>query len=112
LPKTIDLRTTRLVRLPAWSASPNIEIFRTLLGWTRRRPASAVSCAAPPEQAEIRFRFGAASKGTVEVRLEPQGAGMAVNITLPPETPGEFVWEDAPGTHAGVNRFLLYDLGR
>jgi hypothetical protein len=42
------------------------------------------------------------------VRLEPQGAGMAATITLPPVVPGEFVWRGARRELApGVNRFSL-----
>src|ERR1035437_3370368 len=48
------------------------------------------------------------AQGKVEVRLEPQGAGMGANITLPPGTPGEFVWRGTRRELApGVNRFSL-----
>jgi hypothetical protein len=47
-------------------------------------------------------------KGKVEVRLEPNGTGMAANITLPPGTPGEFLWRGTRRELApGVNRFSL-----
>jgi hypothetical protein len=63
-----------------------------------------------PHLNKLKFVSGSVPhpKGTVEVRLEPQGAGMAAAITLPPGVPGEFVWRGARRELApGVNRFSL-----
>ena len=93
----------------AWSASPNIEIFRTVLGVDSAAPGFS-RVLVRPHLNKLKFVSGSVPhpKGKVEVRLEPQGAGMAANITLPPGTPGDFVWR---GTHRelapDVNRFSL-----
>ena len=93
----------------AWSASPNIEIFRTLLGVDSAAPGFS-RVVVRPHLNKLKFVAGSVPhpRGTVEVRLEPQGAAMAANITLPPGVPGEFVWRGARRELApGVNRFLL-----
>jgi hypothetical protein len=93
----------------AWSASPNIEIFRTMLGVDSAAPGFS-RVVVRPHLNKLKFAYGSVPhpKGKVEVRLEPRGAGMAAEITLPLGTPGEFVWR---GSHRpltpGVNRFLL-----
>jgi hypothetical protein len=93
----------------AWSASPNIEIFRTLLGVDSAAPGFS-RVVVRPHLNKLKFVSGSVPhpKGKVEVLLEPQGAGMAANITLPPGTPGEFVWRGARRELVpGVNRFSL-----
>ena len=93
----------------AWSASPNIEIFRTLLGVDSAAPGFS-RVAVRPHLNQLKYLSGSVPhpKGKVEVRLEPRGAGMAANITLPPGTPGEFFWHGARRELApGVNRFSL-----
>jgi hypothetical protein len=93
----------------AWSASPNIEIFRTLLGVDSAAPGFS-RVVVRPHLNKLKFVSGSVPhpKGRVEVRLEPQGAGMAATITLPPGVPGEFEWRGARRELApGVNRFSL-----
>jgi hypothetical protein len=93
----------------AWSASPNIEIFRTLLGVDSAAPGFS-RVVVRPHLNKLKFVSGSVPhpKGKVEVRLEPQGAGWAANITLPPGTPGEFVWRGTRRELApGANRFSL-----
>jgi hypothetical protein len=93
----------------AWSASPNIEIFRTVLGVDSAAPGFS-RVVVRPHLNKLKFVSGSVPhpKGKVEVLLEPQGAGMAANITLPPGTPGEFVWRGTRRELApGVNRFSL-----
>ncbi|MGD0668558.1 MAG: alpha-L-rhamnosidase C-terminal domain-containing protein [Bryobacteraceae bacterium] len=93
----------------AWSASPNIEIFRTLLGVDSAAPGFS-RVVVRPHLNKLQFVSGSVPhpKGKVEVRLEPRGAGMAANITLPHGVPGEFVWRGARRDLApGVNRFSL-----
>ncbi len=73
----------------AWSASPNIEIFRTVLG---------VDSAAPGfRRVSIRPRLGKLKraagsvphpKGSIDVRID----GASVTVDLPPGTTGEFEW--------------------
>jgi hypothetical protein len=93
----------------AWSASPNIEIFRTLLGVDSAAPGFR-RVVVRPQLNKLKSVSGSVPHptGTVEVRLEPRGAGMAATITLPPGTPGEFEWRGARRELApGGNRFSL-----
>jgi hypothetical protein len=93
----------------AWSASPNIEIFRTVLGVDSAAPGFS-RVVVRPHLNKLKFVSGSVPhpKGKVEVRLEPNGTGMAANITLPPGTPGEFLWRGTRRELApGVNRFSL-----
>jgi hypothetical protein len=90
----------------AWSASPNIEVFRTVLGVDSAAPGFA-RVSVRPHLGKLRRAAGSVPhpKGSVEVRIEPQGAGYAVSVVLPPGTPGEFAWrgtrrELTPGTNS------------
>jgi len=108
--ETIDLpNSSSRSDCHAWSASPNIEIFRTVLGVDSAAPGFS-RIVVRPHLNKLKFVSGSVPhpKGTVEVRLEPRGAGMAADITLPPSTPGEFVWRGSRrALTPGVNRFLL-----
>jgi hypothetical protein len=77
----------------AWSASPNIEVFRTVLGVDSAAPGFA-RVAVRPHLGKLHRAAGAVPhpKGMVEVRIEPQGAGHAVTVALPPGISGEFAW--------------------
>jgi hypothetical protein len=77
----------------AWSASPNIEVFRTVLGVDSAGPGFA-RVSVRPHLGKLRRAAGSVPhpKGSVEVRIEPQGAGHAVTVTLPAGTTGEFEW--------------------
>jgi hypothetical protein len=93
----------------AWSASPNIEIFRTVLGIDSAAPGFH-RVVVRPHLNKLKFLSGSVPhpKGRIEVRLEPQGAAMVANIVLPPDTPGEFIWHGARRElNTGVNRFSL-----
>jgi len=93
----------------AWSASPNIEIFRTVLGVDSAAPGFR-RVLVRPHLNGLKFLSGSVPhpKGKIEVRLEPRGAAMAADITLPPYTPGTFIWHGARRElRAGVNRFSL-----
>jgi hypothetical protein len=88
----------------AWSASPSIELMRTVLG---------VDSAAPGfSRAVVRPHLGRLSsvqgsvphpKGSIEVRVEASG-----NVTVTSPVDGEFLWR---GTRrelrAGANRFTV-----
>jgi hypothetical protein len=77
-----------------WSASPNYELLHTVLG---------VDSAAPhfgrvlirPFLGELQRASGSVPhpKGAIAVTLERFGAALRASVTLPPGTPGEFVWK-------------------
>ena len=79
-----------------WSASPNYELLHTVLG---------VDSAAPhfgrvlirPFLGELQRASGSVPhpKGAIAVTLERFGAALRASVTLPPGTPGEFVWKGA-----------------
>ncbi len=90
----------------AWSASPNFEIFRTVLGIDSAAPGFA--------RVHVRPFLGSLNrvagsiphpKGAVSVRIERAGRGLRVEVTLPAGVPGEFTWrgvrrELSPGPNA------------
>jgi alpha-L-rhamnosidase len=93
----------------AWSASPNIEIFRTVLGVDSAAPGFA-RVSVRPHLGKLKSASGVVPhpNGTVEVKLEPQGAGYAVSVSLPPGIPGDFEWRGARRSLApGANRFTV-----
>jgi hypothetical protein len=77
----------------AWGASPNYELFRTVLG---------IDSAAPQfRRVVIRPYLGKLARaagsiphpsGTLSVRLERVAGGLRAEIGLPPGVEGEFVW--------------------
>jgi hypothetical protein len=93
----------------AWSASPNIEIFRTVLGVDSAAPGFR-RVTVRPHLGKLTSVAGAVPhpKGDVEMRIEPQGARFAVTVSLPAGVTGEFAWK---GTRrelgAGANRFQV-----
>ncbi len=93
----------------AWSASPNIEIFRTVLGVDSAAPGFR-RVVIRPHLGKLASVAGSVPhpKGEVEVRMEPMGAGFAVSVKLPEGVAGEFGWK---GTRrdlaAGMNRFQV-----
>jgi hypothetical protein len=88
----------------AWSASPNIELPRTVLGVDSAAPGFA-RVSVRPHLGKLKFVEGAVPhpKGLIEVRVEAAGA---VTVTTP--VAGEFAWR---GTRrelkVGVNRFTV-----
>jgi len=93
----------------AWSASPNIEMFRTVLG--------VDSAAAGFRRVSVRPHLGKLvsvsgsvphPKGDVEVRIEPGGGGFQVAVNLPQGVDGEFEWRGVRRALApGMNRFAV-----
>ncbi|HNV03168.1 MAG TPA: hypothetical protein PLE61_10925 [Vicinamibacterales bacterium] len=91
----------------AWSASPNFEIFRTVLGIDTAAPGFAAVRVRP-----FLGALGRASgsiphpKGEVSVALVREGRGLRAEIVLPEGVGGEFSWQ---GVHRplapGANRF-------
>jgi alpha-L-rhamnosidase len=91
----------------AWSASPNIEIMRTVLGVDSAGPGFR-RVTVQPHLGKLRFANGSVPhpKGNVEVRIEPQGSGWNISVTLPQGVTGEFAWKGVRRElAAGANRF-------
>jgi hypothetical protein len=89
----------------AWSASPNIEIFRTVLGVDSAAPGFARVRVAP-HPGKLSAYSGAVPhpKGMVEVALE---SGTAT-VKLPPGISGEFIWRGKSTDLApGANRVTI-----
>jgi alpha-L-rhamnosidase len=77
----------------AWSASPNVEIFRTVLGVDSM--ASGFSrVSVRPNLGKLKFARGSVPhpRGVVTVALEPQGSGWSATVGLPAGVTGEFEW--------------------
>jgi alpha-L-rhamnosidase len=88
----------------AWSASPNIEIFRTVLGVDSAAPGFR-RVSVRPHLGKLKAASGSVPhpKGSVDVRIEP---GLAI-VTLPPDITGEFEWRGVRRElSAGVNRIV------
>ena len=93
----------------AWSASPNIEIFRTVLGVDSAAPGFR-RVAIAPHPGKLTSLSGSVPhpKGEVEVRLERKGASFEAIVTLPQGVTGEFRWKTMNVEIAsGVTRFSL-----
>jgi hypothetical protein len=91
----------------AWSASPNIEIFRTVLGIDSAAPGFR-RVSVRPHLGQLRSASGSVPhpRGIVEVRLEPQGAGFAASVALPQGVTGLFEWRGVrQSLQPGMNRF-------
>ena len=93
----------------AWSASPNVDIFRTVLGVDSAAPGFR-RVTVKPHLGKLTTVRGAVPhpRGMVEVNLEPAGAGWSASVSLPAGIAGEFLWR---GTRrelvAGANRFTV-----
>jgi hypothetical protein len=91
----------------AWSASPNIEIFRTVLG-VDSSSAGFRTVSVRPHLGKLQSAKGAVPhpKGMIAVALQ----GSSAEVTLPAGITGEFVWKgDRRELKPGLNRFS--DLG-
>ncbi len=80
----------------AWSASPNYELFHTVLGVDSAAPHFS-RVLVRPFLGPLQRVSGSVPhpKGAIEVKLERSGAGVKAEITLPAGVPGEFVWKAA-----------------
>ena len=78
----------------AWSASPNFEIFRTVLGIDSAAPAFA-RVQVRPFLGRLDRAAGSIPhpKGEVAVRLERAGTALQVEVVLPPGVTGTFAWQ-------------------
>jgi hypothetical protein len=87
----------------AWSASPNIELLRTVLGVDSAAPGFA-RVSVRPHLGTLKFAEGSVPhpKGIVEVRVEASGAA---RVTLPAGVTGTLQWRGTSRElQAGVNR--------
>jgi alpha-L-rhamnosidase len=88
----------------AWSASPNIELMRTVLGVDSAAPGFS-RVVVRPHLGALKFAEGTVPhpKGMIEVRVEAAG-----NVSVNSPVDGEFLWR---GTRrelrAGANRFTI-----
>jgi hypothetical protein len=78
----------------AWSASPNFELFRTVLGVDSAAPGFG-QVSIRPFLGDLKQVSGSVPhpNGTIQIRLSRRGAeGIHAEIELPPFTPGVFQW--------------------
>ena len=88
----------------AWSASPNVELMRTVLGVDSAAQGFS-RVLVRPHLGQLKFVEGAVPhpKGTIEVRVEAAG-----NVSVNSPVDGEFLWRGARHElRAGTNRFTV-----
>jgi hypothetical protein len=93
----------------AWSASPNIEIFRTVLGVDSAAPGFR-KVSVRPHLGKLAFAKGSVPHplGSVEVGIERRGSGYAVRVALPRGVDGMFEWRGVRRPlAAGENSFTV-----
>ena len=78
----------------AWGASPNFELFRTVLGIDTAAPGFK-SVLIRPFLGKVNHISGAIPhpKGEIAVTLDRTGATLRAKIALPEGVSGEFVWQ-------------------
>jgi alpha-L-rhamnosidase len=93
----------------AWSASPNFEIFRTVLGIDTAAPGfQRVRIRPFPGKLDRVSGSIPHPKGDVSVKLERAGTGLGVEVTLPTGVSGDFSWRGAQRPLApGRNSFTV-----
>ena len=79
----------------AWGSSPNIELFRTVLGIESNAPGFK-NVKIEPHLGTMTHIGGSMPHpaGTVSVRYDKQGSVWKIKATLPAGTPGILVWRD------------------
>ncbi len=93
----------------AWGSSPNIEIFRIVLGIDSAAPGFARVRIAP-QLGPITAVGGEMPhpNGTIRVRYEAEAGRLKADIHLPPDTAGTFHWKGRQwDLHAGPNELRL-----
>jgi hypothetical protein len=88
----------------AWSASPNVELLRTVLGVDSAAPGFA-RVSVRPHLGALKSVQGSVPhpKGLIDVRVEASGP---VRVTLPAGVTGTFEWRGAKRElHSGTNSF-------
>lgn len=106
--ETSDVNGTRS-DCHAWGASPNIELFRTVLGIDSAAPAFR-KVRIEPHLGKI-VKIGGTMPhpdGEVKVQYEKRGRSLKAEITLPEGVDGEFVWNGTVHPlHAGLNQLSV-----
>ncbi len=93
----------------AWSASPNIEVFRTVLGVDSAAPGFR-RVIVRPRLGQLKVLSGTVPhpRGMIEMSIQPEGAVWNISISLPSETAGDFEWRGVSRPlSAGMNRFSM-----
>jgi alpha-L-rhamnosidase len=77
----------------AWSAHPNLEFFRTVLGIRTAAPGFS-RVEVRPNLGNLKNAYGSIPhpKGEVVVELSLQGSALEATVNLPQGVEGEFVW--------------------
>jgi alpha-L-rhamnosidase len=77
----------------AWGASPNVELFRTVLGIDSAAPGFG-RVVIRPNLGKLEHASGTMPlpKGELAVKLVKQGSGLDAEVTLPAGMEGEFEW--------------------
>ncbi|MGN6639261.1 MAG: alpha-L-rhamnosidase C-terminal domain-containing protein, partial [Mucilaginibacter sp.] len=78
----------------AWGSSPNIELFRTVLGIGSNAPGYR-SVKVEPHLGDLTHIGGSVPHpaGTVSVRYDKQGDKWKINVKLPNHIPGILMWK-------------------
>lgn len=93
----------------AWGSSPNIEIFRTVLGIDSDAPAFT-KIKVEPHLGKLRKISGEIPhpNGRISTAYEYKDGQWRINISLPVNTSGSFVWKGKVyGLKAGANTFRV-----
>ncbi|HUK19596.1 MAG TPA: alpha-L-rhamnosidase C-terminal domain-containing protein [Bryobacteraceae bacterium] len=93
----------------AWGASPNFELFRTVLGIDSAAPGFK-SVLIRPFLGKLDHVSGAIPhpKGEIAVSLDRRDGKLHATVSLPPDTSGDFVWEGRKEPlHAGTNTLVF-----
>jgi hypothetical protein len=93
----------------AWSASPNYELFHTVLGVESAGPQFG-RVLVRPFLGKLQKASGSVPhpKGKIEVALERRGGGVQASVTLPAGVNGEFDWKGSRRIlKAGRNSFVV-----
>ncbi len=91
----------------AWSASPNIHLFRTVLG-IDSGAAGFRRVSVHPNLGKLQSISGTVPhpRGSIEMRLDPRSSGFEASIALPPGVTGQFEWRGVRrDLQPGMNRF-------
>ena len=89
----------------AWGASPNIEVFRILLGIDSAAPGFG-RVLVQPNLGALKAAAGTMPHpaGEIKVRLDRDGDSLEAEVTLPAGVSGDFVWKEERRTlRAGRN---------
>jgi len=93
----------------AWGSSPNVELFRTMLGVSSAAPGFARVRVAP-HLGDLPDLEGTMPhpKGEIHVKLRKVGDGLQATVDLPEEVSGDLVWRGKTQTlQAGKNELQI-----